>query len=1076
MRRRVDPFIGRERELELLDDLRRSASSGRGTVVVVSGEAGMGKTRLAVEAARRAAGAGMVVAETSCRVDVGVPGSWPWRAVLDTLARGDAGEARLEQALAAADADRFTHFAAVADLMRAALGRAPACVVLDDLHRADVGTLLLTRFLVRALRAEPFLLVLTRRTDSPDDPAALGLIEEIEAEAVTVPLRHLDLAETRELLDAFGIDDVDGSLLDAVHRVTGGNPLFLRRLASLGAPGPGRSLPDGIRVAILEALGRLSPEAQAIVRTSAVVGLAPSVREAAAVAEVDPREVVAAQSEAAAVGLVEREPIDRLAFTHEVVRSVLADSLDPVARLDAHARAAEAVVPHPESASPGRLAARARHLLAAAPRSTADSLAAVEACRTAAAALMGELAYEQAETLLSAAVELHETAGLGSPSAELLAAWAGATLSGGHLANARERWALVATAAREEGDTRLFAEAALGLGGHWVYERRSHAERMRVLGMQRDALAALGEVDVSLRCRLAARLAAEAVYDGASHTPVFEALETARRCGDPVALAEVLSLSHHALLAPEHLDLRQQLAEEMVAVAAAADVGVLALIGLCWRVVDLVHAGDPRAERELAELRERADALMCRNVLYIVAAMEVMLLIRAGRLAEAEEAAGRCFELGTSVGEADAFGYFSAHLFVIRWVQGRDGELLEAAYEVANSPTLVPAEFSLRASALLITARQGQHQRAADGLAQLVGPGLESLPRSSTWMAGITAVVETASIVGDADLARQGYDLLVPFADRPVVPSLGVVCLGSTERTLGMAAATFGDLDAAVEHLDRAVAANRRLGNRPMAALSSADAALVRIRRDAADDVARARELLGQAVAEGEEMGLDARVAEWRRVLDELATSTGVEVTAGGGADDGGVARSVIRRQGRGWVVESGTEQAFVSDRVGMRYLAELLAHPFDPIPALVLAGAASVHEAGSSRQAVHDAKARRAYMARIRDLGEELAEAEAANDLGRADALRTELEILLEEVGSATGLGGRPRAFADDAERARTAVTKAIKRATDEIAAVNRVLGDHLRASISTGTTCVYRPSADIDVRAVSGSQPLLH
>src|SRR5690606_24716805 len=171
-------------------------------------------------------------------------------------------------------------------------------------------------------------------------------------------------------------------------------------------------------------------------------------------------------------------------------------------------RAAEAVVPHPESASPGRLAARARHLLAAAPRSTADSLAAVEACRTAAAALMGELAYEQAETLLSAAVELHETAGLGWPSAELLAAWAGATLSGGHLANARERWALVATAAREEGDTRLFAEAALGLGGHWVYERRSHAERMRVLGMQRDALAALGEVDVSLRCRLAARLAA----------------------------------------------------------------------------------------------------------------------------------------------------------------------------------------------------------------------------------------------------------------------------------------------------------------------------------------------------------------------------------------------------------------------------------------------------------------------------------------------------------------------------------------------------------------------------------------
>lgn len=1089
----VDRFIGREHELDLIDDLCTAAAAGRGAVVVVSGDPGIGKTRLATELAHRAVAAGLMVAETTCRVDSGAPALWPWRPVIDRLAQGDEGAELLERAVAAAEVDRFAHFAAVADLLEAACRRVPACVVIDDLHRADVGTLLLTRFVTRTLRSAPLLLVLTRRAGAPDEASTeRELIEEIEAEAITVPLRHLGLAEAGELLGDHGVDQIDRALLEAVHRVTGGNPLFLRRLASLGAPAPGRSLPDGIRVAILEALARLSPESQSIMRASAVVGLAPSVREASAVAGVQARAVVGALGEAAELGIVEPGRVDRMVFTHDVVRSVLADSLAPVDRLDAHARAAGAVAPDLVTASVAQLSARARHALAAAPRSTVDAAAAVESCRVAAAALMGELAYEQAEALLGAAVELHESAGLGAPPADLLARWAEATLSGGHLANARERYAVVAEVARSEGDATLFAEAALGLGGHWVYERRSTGERVRVLGMQRDALAGLASDQVSLRCRLRARLAAEDVYEGASNIPVFAALDEARGCGDPRALAEVLSLTHHALLAPEHLQLRLELAEEMVTVAAEADVGVLSLIGLCWWVVDLFHAGDVRAERELADLRERCDALACQNVLYIVEAMEVMLLMRAGRLDEAEEAANRCLELGTSVGEADAFGYYSAHLFVIRWIQGRDGELLEVAQEVANSPTLVPNEFSLRATAWLLAAREGHHQQAAEGMAQLTANGLAALPRSSTWIAGISALIETASVLGDAAIAREGYDLLLPFAERPMMPSLAVVCLGSTERALGMAAGAFGDLDAAIGHLDRAVAADRRLGNRPLAALACADAAMVRWRRGGVDDIDQARAMLHTAVAEGEAMGLDARVAEWRELLDQIGAvsrepASGVSTEsadpvapAAPGVDEavglrGDSSVGVIRRQGRGWVVEANDRQAYVSDRVGMRYLAELLTNPFDPIPALVLAGAASVHEAGASRQTMHDSKARRSYLARIRELSEELSDAEAASDLGRADMLRTELEILLDEVGTATGLGGRPRAFADDAERARTAVTKAIKRATDEIADVDPALGDHLRTTISTGTTCVYRPLSNTDLRWSTGSQPLL-
>jgi tetratricopeptide (TPR) repeat protein len=871
------------------------------------------------------------------------------------------------------------------------------------------------------------------------------------------------------MLADHGVDGIDDGLLDAVHRVTGGNPLFVRRIASLGPSGPCAPLPDGIRMAVLEAVDRLSPEAQHILRTSSVLGLHPSVRDAAAVACVAPTAVLAALVEAIPAGLVEPGS-DRVAFTHDVVRSVLEQSLDPVERLESHARAIGAVAPDPTSASASRLSRRARHALAVAPRAAKDAAVAVAACQDAAAALVPALAYEQADALLSAAVDLYESGELGVPPAPLVSRWAQAALRCGRLGEARERFALAAEVARAEGDALLSAEAALGLGGHWLYEHRSVIDRARVLAMQRQALAALDDDQAGLRCRLQARMAAEAVYDGGSVRPVLEALDAARTCGDPRALAEVLSLTHHALLGPEHLELRRRLASEMVSVAARTDVGVLALIGMCWLVVDLFHAGDPGAVRALADLRERADALGCQNVLYIVGVMEAMLLIRAGRLAEAEEAADRCFELGVGVGEADTLGYYSAQLFVIRWLQGRHGELLHAARDVVDSPTLVPLDFSLRAASLLVAVQEGQREHAAEGLAAMAADGLAALPRSSTWTAGMVALVELAAELGDAVVAREAYELLAPFADRPVVPSLGVVCIGSTERSLGVAAATFGDVDAAVRHLDAAVAANGRLGHRPMTAVARAEAALARCRRDAPGDRERATAMLEVAVAEGDELGLDARVAEWRRALGELASTRRARPELGDPGDGGRPATGVIRREARGWVIDAPGRRVHVADRIGMRYLAELLTHPFDPIPALVLAGSTSMGDAGGSRQEVHDAKARRAYLARIRALGDELAEAEAGNDLARADLARLELEVLLEQVGSATGLGGRPRAFADDAERARTAVTKAIKRAIEEIALDDAELGDHLRASISTGTACVYRPEA-IELRWSSGA-----
>ncbi|MGH7789400.1 MAG: hypothetical protein ACRERC_21190, partial [Candidatus Binatia bacterium] len=109
---------------------------------------------------------------------------------------------------------------------------------------------------------------------------------------------------------------------------------------------------------------------------------------------------------------------------------------------------------------------------------------------------------------------------------------------------------------------------------------------------------------------------------------------------------------------------------------------------------------------------------------------------------------------------------------------------------------------------------------------------------------------------------------------------------------------------------------------------------------------------------------------------------------------------------------------------------------------------------------AVLDVRARDEYRQRLVELGEELAEAQANNDLGQLDRLRGEMEALTEHLGSALGLGGRVRQFASDAERARLAVTKRIKAGIRTITACHPVLGQHLADHIRTGTFCSYDSS----------------
>jgi tetratricopeptide (TPR) repeat protein len=224
-----------------------------------------------------------------------------------------------------------------------------------------------------------------------------------------------------------------------------------------------------------------------------------------------------------------------------------------------------------------------------------------------------------------------------------------------------------------------------------------------------------------------------------------------------------------------------------------------------------------------------------------------------------------------------------------------------------------------------------------------------------------------------------------------------------------------------------------------------------------------------RAAATGQVLSIrDAYVVcrrELRQIATEATPAPPTEAAELAGPDAGGGAgparreessRPALERDGDVWRFSYGGSSVTVKASKGVTDLASLLAEPGRELSALDLMGAVV---AGSGGDEVLDTTARRRYEERIRDLQAGIDEADAANDLGRSERLQAELDILVDHLTAALGLGGRARRAGNEAERARSAVTQRIRSTIRRLAEHHPSLGAHLDTSIVTGTFCSYRP-----------------
>jgi hypothetical protein len=617
-----------------------------------------------------------------------------------------------------------------------------------------------------------------------------------------------------------------------------------------------------------------------------------------------------------------------------------------------------------------------------------------------------------------------------------------ALLRSGCVRQARGVFAEVFAVGEHVGNGAAMGEAALGFCGFWINEHRSADEFATARLMLRKALLSC-EPSSLLAARLNVRLIADTFYAGrANHDQVAAAVAVVREHRQPPALAEALSLYIHTLLPPKHGERRTHAVAEMLEAAVACDDDVLVALALTWQTVDAFLRGDADAVRQLRRMQSRSSDIAILR--YLGRVIDLMLLTRDGQLDTVERALENLLAEGIEAGEVDAETWYAGQLFTLRYCQGRMEELADMAAELAESPMLTNSNRVFSAIAALLLAETGASDRARISLARVAPfePPPAGLTESSLWLVTLTAMAVAVHRLRDAELARECYDALAPYAGLPAVGSLAIVCLGSVDLALALSASTFGDDTLAATHFERSIAGNIRLGHLPMIAICRAEYASDLSR---GGDKVRARQLFAEALTAAETLTMTGWSRRWKQLVVELDV-----------AHD---PRGLCRRQGRVWEIEAPLGRATVPDSVGMRVLATLLANPFQDLSVTSLTGAVS----GSSRQPLFDEPMRSALRRQIAELESAIDEAHSDNDIERAAQARKALDQLLEHIRRSVDGTGKSRVFADPVEHARTSTQKALRRALSQIAAQAPAFAAELGHSLRTGATCRFEPGPAI-------------
>lgn len=1016
-------------------------------LMLVCGEAGIGKTALLAKFAAEVAPAGAQVVWGTCWDADQAPAFWPWTQALRELLEGDgalraaagpelavivpepgsvppASEIRMDE-----DTARLRIFDAVGRVLDRAANAHPVVCVVDDLQWADPSTVDLLRYLAGRPVPGPLLLVAAYRPDELGTEVRRGIARLSTAHRLQ--LTGLSPAEVGELVVAIAGSRAAAEFGGLVHRRSDDHPFFARELSQVLASGGGvGGVPTAVREVIARRLARVSTPCARMLEAAAVAGpqLLPDVlagltgEESARIAEL--------VAEAAEAGLVSGR-----GFAHDLYRESIYASLAPRQRMDLHHRAGVALAHRRERGGSVFSAELARHFAAAAP--LAGAAPAVDWARRAAEADTVRFAFAEAAGHLARARGAIAEAGIRLPDADLvdlLVAEADARRRTGDAATARDLLDSAWQAAQASEHPARMGAVALGLDQLGARFAMPRIELTRVLDHARGALAGSA---TTVEARVTAALARQLQHSVAKDRPTSQplarrAVTIARALDDPGTLAECLLADHDARWTPGTAAERELIATEIAQLAERIGDRERYAQGVLLTATAQLEAGSPVFRATLTEFEHVTSGLRQPRHDYVLRTRQAALALLDGDVDAGERLCAEAAALGAEVGDTDTGNVrMSQRLEIVR-ARGDAQQLRETAMAAVEWWVGAPAHAHSVAAGFL--ARAGDLDGARRELdTALALPDLRT-DRSYLWSVFVGELATAAIALRDRRLCTDLLDDLLPIADTCAVNGALVCFMGAHAHRVGLLYAAVGQPSTARRWLETALDTHRGLGARLWEAETCA--------------------ALAELGGEGAQVHA-TRATALRAALD-LSSASGT-------AASGEPATVVLRRVGDMWQAGIGRRRVFLRDAKGLHDLAVLLDNPGVDIPALELAGSA-VGATGAGdrgpRDPVLDRAALIAYRRRLAELDQQLAEADHAQDLSRLQRANDERERLLTELRGATRPDGGSRTLGiTAAERARKSVTSRIRDAITRISNVLPELGAHLDQSVRTGTTCSYEP-----------------
>jgi class 3 adenylate cyclase/tetratricopeptide (TPR) repeat protein len=906
------PLVGRSEEFDRLLEAWSAASGGTRRAVFIAGEPGVGKTRLAFEAARAAHANGGVVLFGRCEEDLSVPYQPFVEAVGDFVAATDPVSLRrqcgrrvrelgrilpgLAEKLgdvppptdADAETERYLLLEAVVDLLAAVSAETPTVLIIDDLQWAARPTLLLLRHLLHAPANMPLLVVVTYRdTELLPDHALADILSDLRrVDGVErLELKGLDEDAVTGFLAAAGGHELNEEATRFARRLcseTGGNPFFLGEvLANLAESGlveqdeqgqwqavTGREggeyfvLPESVREVIGTRLSRLSPAVGDALSVGAVIGQSFTLELLEAVPEAgQPIGILDALEEAVDANLIIEEAVGVFRFEHALVRQTLYERITSTKQLRMHQNVALALEGLPGVRQAARVVELAHHFGMAAPLGLAEK--ALEYTRRAGENARTFLAFDEAAAHFDRALALLDLVRNADPglACELLIA-RGESLHRAADARWRDTLLQAAALARQDGNAEQLAAAALSFS-HFQHPSGIGVVDTELVELLEDALERLDDGDSTLRSQVLALLAVELTFHPDSHRRELlaqEAVAMARRVNDRRSLPRVVARAMWVIAGvPEAFALGPPLAEELLSLGRELDdaessfYGHLYLFNASLEIGEL-NAADQHLEAAVQLARELRQPAYLWNV-------ELLLAVRAilkGDLTEAERLCMSAFEIGQSafLPETLAVGSMGGQLFVLRHDQGRLDELeLMARMAMEQQPGVPTWHMTLA----VIYWETGRTEEAREHFELGSADHFTAIPRDFMWLTGMVLMAELATHLNDRERAEELTEILRPYTGR--MGWAPVACAGPVDLRLGMLAGALGKKEEAIALLNASVELCERLETPTWLARSLLEKARL-------SEGAERQALASRAVALANDVGAAGIAARCKAVLD----------------------------------------------------------------------------------------------------------------------------------------------------------------------------------------------------------------